>query len=182
MDPFSLSFGLSPVESMKKLFTHLEKVYETGARNFLFIDVPTIHLSPAGLAIIYLQDALTDTCSCLVSIKRRETTLLKIEHWNNTLKSAIEAFCKRHPDINAFLWSSFSLFNRLIHYPKQFGFDPKQVKQSRGDFWEDHIHPTKGVHKEIAKDVISFLNSLSGDEAGVEPETTKGSWIKRLLF
>jgi len=137
---------------------------------------------PGGYDRNVSSEYVADAGLRIVPVKRQEATLLKIEHWNNSLKLAIEAFCKEHPDANAFLWSSFSLFNRLIHYPKQFGFDPKQVRKSRGDFWEDHIHPTKAVHKEIAKDVVAFLKSLSDDGSAVEPETTKGSWIKRTLF
>lgn len=40
--------GLDATNTIKHLFSIQKKLYETGARNFLFIDVPPVHRSPAG--------------------------------------------------------------------------------------------------------------------------------------
>lgn len=39
--------------SLEKLFEQQAQLYDLGARNFLFIDVPTVHRSPAGNVLRY---------------------------------------------------------------------------------------------------------------------------------
>ncbi len=53
-DPFR--FSKAHDVSIDKLFTAQEELYVTGARNFLFIDVPPVQRTPAGKPIsIYLR-------------------------------------------------------------------------------------------------------------------------------
>jgi hypothetical protein len=46
-------YGDDHAKNMEKLFSLQDALYEAGARNFLFIDVPPIHRSPAGNSIYF---------------------------------------------------------------------------------------------------------------------------------
>lgn len=42
------SYSLDPSQTMLELFNAQEELFNAGARNFLFIDIPPISRSPAG--------------------------------------------------------------------------------------------------------------------------------------
>ncbi|KAF9013884.1 hypothetical protein BDQ17DRAFT_1396000 [Cyathus striatus] len=127
--------------TLEKLFDIQEKLYNVGARNFLFIDVPTVHRSPTY---------------------RGHGTAF--ENWNSELLGKIESFSSSHEDVTAFMFSSYSTFNSLLDDPETYGFNSRDVKKYGGSIWIDHIHPTTRVHDFIANDIADFL---SGIERGV---------------
>jgi len=128
--------------NIKELFTYQERLYAVGARNFLFIDVPPIHLSPA------------------VADHRREEASRLYSTWNFSFCRQIEAFCAAHGDLTALLFSSYRLFMSLLENPNTHGFEAQDVHKMGGDIWADHLHPTSKVHDIVASGIADFLTRV----------------------
>jgi len=124
------------------LFSLQEQLYESGARNYLFFDVPTIHRCPA------------------VPLERQEKMRTTFESWNLTLREAIERFCAAHHDVSIFLFSSFKAFDILLDDPETYGLKVEDIRRFNGTVWVDHIHPTSQVHDFIANNVANFLTGI----------------------
>lgn len=130
---------------LEKLFTVQQGLYEDGARNFLFIDVPPIERSPAYRALTKAKGA-------------KETRFIE---WNKVLARKIREFAAAAGDpISALYFSSHKVFEDILNNPKSFGFPEKHVKKDGGDIWVDHLHPTSAVHAIVAAEMEKFLNSV----------------------
>ncbi|KAF8163361.1 hypothetical protein B0H34DRAFT_795080 [Crassisporium funariophilum] len=152
-----------PSLTIDKLFSLQEQLYDTGARNFLFIDVPPIHRSPAGKHQFSFIFALFDLF-LPVPVNRQDMALETFKAWNAALRLATEKFCSAHTDITALLFSSYEAFERLLDHPEQFGCKTEDVHRRAGTVWMDHIHPTSQVHDHIASSVASFLVGVPPNE------------------
>ncbi|CAA7271642.1 unnamed protein product [Cyclocybe aegerita] len=136
-----LAFTLQP-GVLAKLFEYQEMLYTAGARNFLFFDVPTIHLSPA------------------VPVSREQQTLVKFEGWNAHLQTEVKKFSESHSDASVFIFSSFRAFEVLFENLEIFGFNVQDGKRRAGSVWMDHLHPRSKVHDHIAQSVATFLAEI----------------------
>ncbi|EJD52433.1 hypothetical protein AURDEDRAFT_55487 [Auricularia subglabra TFB-10046 SS5] len=132
-----LGWGLKPQDQLEKLFALQEQLYAVGARNFVFIDVPPVNRFPA----------------------RRENpeVALKYRDWNDALRTQVQGFREKHPDVAAFIWSSYEAFSRIMDSPAGFGFKADQVNKPFSEVWVDHIHPRGAVHKVVAKEIAEYL-------------------------
>ncbi|KZT08256.1 carbohydrate esterase family 16 protein [Laetiporus sulphureus 93-53] len=128
--------------SLKELFKEQEALYEAGARNFLLVDVPPIHLSPIGR---------------MLSNKDVGSQIYRT--WNAELDVQAAAFSTAHPDATVLQFSSWDTFNRVLDDPVAHGFATEDVRKSGGGIWVDHLHPTSRMHDWIAKDLADFLAS-----------------------
>lgn len=122
-------------------------LYDRGARNFMFIDVPPIERSPAIPLARSKQPGSGDNYKL----------------WNTTLHQAVEAFISARPDATAIIYSSYATFTRVLDDPVKFGFGKDDQKKRDGTIWVDHLHPTSKMHREIAQDVSTLLS-------GIEPK------------
>ncbi|KAF8591063.1 carbohydrate esterase family 16 protein [Ramaria rubella] len=119
------------------IFHLQERLYESGARNFLLIDMPPIHRTPVGLSNSEKPN--------------------KYEAWNEILHSS--DFGSSHPDATTLVFSSWNTFTRILDDPVGHGFEPEDLKKWMGGIWMDHLHPTSAVHKILADDIAEFLVS-----------------------
>jgi len=144
------------------LFSLQEQLYDTGARNFLFFDVPTIHRCPAGklVRILGKLSNLPHILCLSVPLERQGKMQTTFESWNMSLYEAIERFCAAHDDVSVFLFSAFKAFDSLLDRPETFGLKAEDVRQFNGTVWFDHIHPTSQVHDFIANHVAIFLTGI----------------------
>ncbi|THH26567.1 hypothetical protein EUX98_g7625 [Antrodiella citrinella] len=124
-----------------RLFKQQEAVYESGARNFLFIDVPPMHITPAG--------------GTNPSAKRGEI----YNRWNVMLAQYVATFASDHLDVTTMIFSSHQTFTDLIKDPVKYGFEKEEGRKRAGAVWVDYIHPTSKVHWVVARDLASFLNA-----------------------
>jgi phospholipase/lecithinase/hemolysin len=90
----------------------LEQVYSTGARNFLFLNVPPVNLSPLittqndnGYATEYEGKSIVD--------------------WNARLVNMTKALKTKHADVTVFVHDTNALFMQVIK-------DPKSYEQTKG--------------------------------------------------
>jgi len=93
--------------------------------------------------------------------------------WNTTLEQELQDWARTHPDITAFLFSSWDTFSRVLDNPSAFGFDPSDIGQAGGAIWVDRLRPTSAMHRVIADDVVSFLEAHSPLVATGHPDFSK---------
>ncbi|KAI0780920.1 hypothetical protein BD413DRAFT_15510 [Trametes elegans] len=130
--------------ALDELFDEQEQLYEAGARNFLFIDVPPIHRTPVGVAISNVDPENHRPC----------------EMWNQCLRSRVAKFASSHPDATTLSFSSWDTFTRVLDDPVAHGFGPEQVSRAGGDIWVDNLHPSTKMHDWVAHDIAKFMNAL----------------------
>ncbi|KAJ7183434.1 hypothetical protein C8R46DRAFT_1066998 [Mycena filopes] len=128
-------------DTLELLFTLEEKLYLAGARIFLFIDVPPIGKSPAGI------NATSDISATYTN-------------WNSCLLHSTQKFATTHPDARVLTFSAFDTFTRVLDNPKTYGFSAKDASRAGGAVWRDHLHPTSRIHEIFAEDLVAFLKGL----------------------
>ncbi|KAJ7198851.1 hypothetical protein GGX14DRAFT_373690 [Mycena pura] len=126
-------------ENLKNLFEAHETLYNTGARNFLFANIPPIDRSPGVLS----------------SFPRG--TAENYVNWNTELKKAAALFATAHHDATVMIYSSWDTFNTLLDDPKAHGFSAEDVYRAGASIWVDALHPTSKVHDFVARDLSTFL-------------------------
>lgn len=85
----------------------IDSLYDTGARNYLFINVPPLEKTPA-----VMEDTKTPN--------RVELEKAAVLDYNKRLVSMIDDFESAYPDVATFHYDVHSLFNKVIEDPAQF--------------------------------------------------------------
>ncbi|KAI0065396.1 hypothetical protein BV25DRAFT_1821796 [Artomyces pyxidatus] len=144
--------------SMEVLFTSQESLYAAGVRNFLFIDIPPVHRTPAYPAR-----------------PKNETSSENFPRWNAELRSAIQEFFSKYRDITVMVYSAWHTFSRVLDDPTPFDFPADHVRKAFGKIWYDNLHPTSAMHEIVAQDMSVFLHDVSATVAeglsGTEKQT-----------
>ncbi|KAJ4487877.1 hypothetical protein J3R30DRAFT_3432052 [Lentinula aciculospora] len=135
------SWSMHHDEAMSKLFGLQEQLYNAGARNFLFIDVPPMSRSPA-------------------ITKDREEAGKTYHNWNIGLRSGVVPFAQSHPDASVLLFSAFATFNNILDKYANYGFTQGDLGKPFGKIWCDHLHPTSKIHDIVAFDLYNFLSNI----------------------
>jgi len=143
------AFNINPTQRTLELLNTQDELFKAGARNFLLIDAPPIHRSPA------------------VPRQKESTVLTRFRDWNWQLRSAIREFCDTHPEASVFLFSSFRLFESILDMPEVYGFKSEDVRSHGGSVWNDFLHPTSKVHDHIASNLAEFLTEIPPSPAPV---------------
>jgi len=142
-----------PSPQLDILFKSQELLYNAGARNFLFIDVPPIDRSPAVLRFRDLTD---------------NSIMPRYNDWNIALRSSSISFASGHVDATVLLFSSHATFSRVLDNPVGHDFHEADAARKGGKgIWMDHLHPTSKMHEVVAKDLAAFLESVESIEARV---------------
>jgi len=131
------AWDVEVADSVGKLFEDHESLYEAGARNFLFIDVPPIARSPAARGQLLLRPIYSQ--------------------WNEALNERAQQFAATHADATVMIFSSWDTFSRILDDPASYGFD---ASEKFGGIWVDQLHPTTKVHDILAREISEFLNSV----------------------
>ncbi|EIW61069.1 uncharacterized protein TRAVEDRAFT_120349 [Trametes versicolor FP-101664 SS1] len=135
----------SSQESIRALFAIQQELYEAGARNFCFIDVPpTYDFSGPGPKPQKLQDGVLE--------------------WNSALSGASAKFAAEHTDATVLVWSSWRLFSDILANPAAYGFSQEDAAKEEGAIFEDGLHPTSAVHRVIAQELLEFLSTVTRPE------------------
>src|ERR1700753_854331 len=82
----------------------VEKVYHSGARNFLFLDVPSLQNSPMSRKYPQSLDL--------------EKAALK--NWASRLDALVSALKTKHPDVMAQSFSTYAVFDKVFANPKSY--------------------------------------------------------------
>jgi len=125
-------------------FALVQKLYNSGARNFLFINVPPIDRSPLMLA----QSA---------SAQAQEKSV--IADFNSQLSAAISKFGASNSGVHTWLWDSNAAFTTVLNSPRTYGFVDATSYGNTGDFWGNNYHPSSAAHQIWAQEIGQVLGS-----------------------
>jgi phospholipase/lecithinase/hemolysin len=124
-------------------FALVQKLYNVGARNFLFLNVPPTDRSPLLLA----QPASSQS-------------LLKanILDFNTQLAKFAQNFKAKNSGVTTFLWDANAAFTTILDNPKAFGFiDATSFGTGPGFFWINTLHTTSPANVFWAEGVADVL-------------------------
>ncbi|THH03688.1 hypothetical protein EW145_g6088 [Phellinidium pouzarii] len=118
-------FGCNRTESIQKLFEIQQRLYENGARNFMFVNLPPMLRSPMGQH----------------QISRRSGTD-PYREWNTMLRASASAFAAAHADATVLVFSAWNLFDAVLDAPVAHGFAMGDSGRIAGGIWVDRLHPS----------------------------------------
>jgi phospholipase/lecithinase/hemolysin len=152
------------------IFTQLsnliDQLYTSGARNFLFLNVPPVDQSPL-------------THSAGPSAQSLEATA--IADWNTRLSSLSASLSKTHKDATSFIFNTHKVFSRVIEHPCAYPqtcayknttmfcteyqngtpepdtFDVKCGVPVDEYLWLNSLHPTYRMHEVIAEQIVKLI-------------------------
>src|ERR1700738_1019688 len=138
---------LEPQQQLEIVFKRQESLYEVGARNFIFVNVPPTDRSPMAL---YMGREYADLRA-------------RILEWNVKLTEFANVFRESHPGVIVAVYDVAALFTAVLDNPTKYEFkDGVSVGNSIDCVWEDWFHPTSAMHMIIAEDMAKFLTALEG--------------------
>ncbi|PPR01412.1 hypothetical protein CVT24_006250 [Panaeolus cyanescens] len=124
---------------MNRYFELVQKLYNVGARNFLFVNVPPLDRSPLQLASNPESQALEKAV---------------IEGYNTRLVAKAKAFQKANKGVTLYFWDSNKAFTRILDNPQAYGFkDATSYGPGDDIFWGDNYHPSSAAHKFFGEEV-----------------------------
>jgi len=147
--------------------TVVDELYTSGARNFLFINVPPVDRSPGTIIQGPNVSALEKKA---------------ISTFNAEIKSLVTNVTRAHEDVAAFLFDSNTLFSEVLDNPKTFpetaGYknttnycfayengtatmtqlNASCIYPVNEYFWLNTLHPTYPMHNETAKQISMMLD------------------------
>ncbi|KAF2679252.1 carbohydrate esterase family 16 protein [Lentithecium fluviatile CBS 122367] len=146
----------------------IDELYQAGARNFLFMNVPAVHRSP----LLMGQGNATV-----------ESSKAAIADFNARISNMAQSFTQRRTDATVFMLDTFSLYDAVLDDPKSRSetevytnttgfcfaysartFDEESFNSSCGIpqkqfLWLDVLHPTPPIHEAMAADIASLLRN-----------------------
>jgi phospholipase/lecithinase/hemolysin len=137
-----------------------KRLFDAGARNFLFINLPPIERSPGMLKGVHSskpKNKSSHAISLLVASYRLNAGQI-YKDWNKALAETVRQFANaNHSEITAMIFSSYDTFTNVLDDPVSCGFTSEDVRKEEGGIWYDHLHPTSRMHDIIAANMAQFL-------------------------
>ncbi|CAK4034549.1 carbohydrate esterase family 16 [Lecanosticta acicola] len=158
-------------KSFAKAFEEFAKdvdiLYQSGARNLLFLNIPPIDRSPLAPRMDLVREWKQ-----------------WVSEWNTNLTSLTTNFTETYPDATGVVFDTFEMFNDMIDYPCTFeqscGFedvntfcnyyvfgakewnhkDPHCDKSIDKYLWMNDLHPTTPVFNVTAQEIVRVMTSL----------------------
>jgi phospholipase/lecithinase/hemolysin len=102
------TYSANNTSLISKIFSEyadmVEKVYNSGARNYLFLDVPSLQNSP-------MSKKYPGSLS---------TEVIALKNWANRLDTLVQTLRSKHPDVMAQTFSTYAVFDRIFQNPKSY--------------------------------------------------------------
>ncbi|KAF7326792.1 CBM1 domain-containing protein [Mycena sanguinolenta] len=120
----------------------LDENSAVGARNFLFLNVPRVDLTP-----LMVSEGATAQAQ-LAAV---------ITDFNTRLASRVSSFKGNNTGVSTWLWDSNSVFTTILSNLKAYGFVDAVSYGNTGDFWGNNFHPGQAAHQIFAKDISTLM-------------------------
>ncbi|KIO31451.1 carbohydrate esterase family 16 protein [Tulasnella calospora MUT 4182] len=128
---------------LDEYFDLVQKTYKTGARNFLFINVPGVDKSPLMLD---------------QPVESQEGEDVVLRQFNKKLAARVLKFQITHLDSKVYLYDSHTRLLDIINHPAKYGFADATSYGADSDLmWCNNYHVSPGVHDLFAKDIKKLL-------------------------
>ncbi|KAG8898446.1 hypothetical protein FRC00_002816 [Tulasnella sp. 408] len=132
--------ALNVKAAVDTVFELQEELYDTGARNFLFMTTAPLPNASDDQRRLFQQRE--DRCRI----------------WNEALTTrAQNDFAQAHPDASIFVFDARNVFEQMLADPAKYGFSAKAGRGYDREMYWDAIHPMTAVHRIVAKAVADFL-------------------------
>ncbi|OUM61934.1 carbohydrate esterase family 16 protein [Piromyces sp. E2] len=129
------------------LSSKLDEIYNTGARNLLFINTASLDKFPSFRKI------------------DKDTVLKNCEVFNNRLIKNTNDFYNGHNDTNVFIYDAYNEYNFIIENFKKYDFISPYDSFVNisflgidGFIWTDGLHPSRKTHKIMTNDLELLIN------------------------
>ncbi|KIO31415.1 carbohydrate esterase family 16 protein [Tulasnella calospora MUT 4182] len=122
-------------------FNQVQKLYDAGGRNFLFVNVPPVDRSPLMIS----QSSASTEKNIIIS-------------YNTKLASKIQAFKSAHSDVTTYLYDSWSKLTQILNSPQTYGLQDATSQGSGSNVaWCNVYHVSPAVHHLFAQDIQALL-------------------------
>ncbi|QRW08158.1 major facilitator superfamily transporter [Ceratobasidium sp. AG-Ba] len=124
-------------------FNAVERVYQTGLRSFLFLNVPPTNRAPASL-----------------KSANAPNQKVQIAAFNSLLTGRIDSFKKKKVDVSTVLVDTNALFANVLDNASAYGFTNTTGYcqcSDPGYFWYNSGHITQRAHRLLADEILKVL-------------------------
>lgn len=157
-------------QRMEQYFELMSNLYDTGARNYFFINMPPIDRTPM---------VLNQTEPIIANYS------YAVNYYNQNLLPAYATnFTMAHLGVRSIIYDSYSLFTRVLNDPHEYGFANSTCYSCICSFWNpicpwsNDFHPTTRIQELLAKDMITNLTTIgwpsTSKTTAVMPTQSKG--------
>ncbi|KAI5241356.1 hypothetical protein E4T42_08016 [Aureobasidium subglaciale] len=164
------SYASQNATLLSTIFTELsglvDQLYTTGARSFLFMNVPPVDLSPLTQAAGPSSQAIEAA---------------DIADWNHRITTLSKSLSQKYTDTTNFLFDTHKVFSRVIEHPCAYpqtcayqnttaycqayengtpsptSFDPGCGISVDKYLWLNSLHPTFRMHDAIASQIVKLI-------------------------
>ncbi|OUM60162.1 carbohydrate esterase family 16 protein [Piromyces sp. E2] len=135
---------------IQNMFNTIEKMYKTGAKNFLILNIPPLDKAPlndSGKYNYYKYDVM---------------------HFNTSFNIKAEILAKKYKDINIIVYNTREEYEYIMNNYKEFNLIDGHSKWSanktanlKNYFWLDRSHISFRGNEILAKDINDLLSSIN---------------------
>ncbi|PMD33864.1 carbohydrate esterase family 16 protein [Hyaloscypha variabilis F] len=131
-------------EITTQYLSQVQTLYSSGARNFLFLTVPPIQLTPMVLA----ESNATQTQEGAA-----------VEAYNALLAKGIKEFEGKNEGVTTWVFETSGPFEEAIKSPKSYGARDASCYDADGTscLWFNNYHPGQAIHKLVAEGVAALV-------------------------
>ncbi|TGO80895.1 hypothetical protein BPOR_1560g00010 [Botrytis porri] len=132
---------------MESYFTEIQRLYNVGGRNFLFLTVPLTQDSP-----LFIAEGTAVQISLVIAISQ----------YNSALVSRVAAFKAANAGSNTWVYDTQAPFLNAINNPTAYGSADATCINADGIscLWWNDYHPSQIVHKLVAQGIASLLKGI----------------------
>ncbi|TEY68313.1 hypothetical protein BOTCAL_0120g00100 [Botryotinia calthae] len=152
-------------------FTQVQRVYDAGGRNFLFLNCPPIDKSPMMLAY---GDSVTSSEASVISA------------YNTELSARVSAFKTANSGITTYVFDTQVPFNTALNAPATYGATNATCFDADGMtcLWWNNFHPGQAIQKLVAEGVAGQVSGeffQGGDGASVRASASSSGFSARVV-
>ncbi|KAJ7155637.1 fungal cellulose binding domain-containing protein [Mycena filopes] len=125
-------------------FAQVQRLYDAGGRNFLFINVPPTYRAP--LLVSFFSPAQLLTGKSVINT------------FNAKMAAKVKAFKAQNRGVTTWTYDSYSTFTCILDDPTAYGLSANVTGfGDAGQFWGNSYHPSSDVHHILAKQISQQL-------------------------
>jgi len=137
---------------LDEYFFLMDNLYETGARNFFFVNIPPLQRAP----MVFETNNQTIVDNYIEGVAL----------YNELLPTYVQNFTSGHEGVRSIIYDSHSLFNEILDHPRKYGFKDNTCyscigcRNVTGCFWSNNYHPVWQVQERMARDMVANLTAV----------------------
>ena len=148
----SVSFRACLTPRMDEYFILMDNLYNTGARNFFFVNMPPLQRAPM----------VTENGHAIVENYAEGVALFN----KHLLPRYVSNFTATHEGVRTIIYNAHTFFSEILDHPQWYGFRNNYCYSCigcynvTGCFWANNYHPVWQVHERLAQDMVTNLTSI----------------------